>query len=73
MSSEGATKLQYALKTLRVKWDETVDAWSDKVRHDYETNHMIPLERQVETTIRGMDELAEILSRMKREVGDARD
>lgn len=65
--SEGSTKLQYALKSLRLKWDETKETWTDQVRQDFERKHLAPLDTQVSSTIRAMDHIAEIIGKMRRD------
>ena len=72
MSSAGAGKLRYALKTLHAKWDVARDGWSDQVRRDFEQRQIAPLEQQTDATIRAMEQLGEVLARMKRECGDPR-
>jgi hypothetical protein len=67
MSSDGAVKLQYALKSLRERWELSEDGWNDKVRDDFQTKHLTPLEREVSSTVRKMHELAEIIDRMRRD------
>ncbi|WZP00666.1 hypothetical protein EP7_002315 [Isosphaeraceae bacterium EP7] len=71
MSSAGASRLRYAMKTLNAQWETAKEGWSDQVRRDFEQRQIAPLEIQTETTIRAMDQLGEILARMKRECGDA--
>jgi hypothetical protein len=66
-TSGGSNRLNHAIKTLRAKWDEVEDLWRDGVRRDFEKLHMEPLERQVASTMRGMNELAEVLNRARRE------
>lgn len=65
--SEGATKLQYALKTLRARWEETKEGWQDQVREDFERRFLSPMETQVEATVRGMEKLSEVFSRVRRD------
>ncbi len=64
---EGATKLNYAIKTLRRHWDEVSPYWQDAVRDDFEARHIDPLVVKVNATVRGMNKLEEVLIRMKRE------
>jgi hypothetical protein len=73
MSSAGASRLRYALKTLTAQWDTAKDGWSDQVRRDFEERQIAPLETQTESTIRAMDQLGEALARMKRDCGDPRE
>ncbi len=64
MSSEGATKLQYAIKTLRRHFDEMESHWKDSVRDDFEQKHLNPLANQVGATVRGMSTLGEVIQRI---------
>jgi len=65
--SEGATKLNYAIKTLRRHWDEVTPHWQDAVQTDFEAKHIDPLINQVSATVRAMNQLEEILQKMRRE------
>jgi len=65
--SAGSAKLQHALKDLRAHWDETKSLWSDQVARDFEKNHLAPLEQQSSAAIRGMAQIAEVLSRVRHE------
>ena len=66
-SSGGSNKLNYAIKTLRAKWDEVEMHWRDGVRREFEEHHLVPLERQVEVTLRGMHDIADVLARVRRD------
>jgi hypothetical protein len=55
------------MKTLREHWDVTRESWDDGVSRDFEKNHITPVEHQVTTAIRGMDKIAEVLSRVRQE------
>ena len=63
--STGSARLNHALKTLRERWDETKGYWSDEVARDFEKNHLISLESQSNTAIRGMEKLAEVFTKMR--------
>ena len=63
----GSTKLQYALKNLRKHWEEARESWSDQVGQDFDDKHLRPLETQVSATMRGMDKLSEVITKMKQE------
>jgi len=66
----GSSKLGLALKTLRLRWTETVEHWHDPVSQAFELNHFIPLERQILSTLRAVDRLAQVLDQAKHECGD---
>jgi hypothetical protein len=55
------------MRTLREHWDVTREMWDDRVAEEYEKNHLIPLEQQVENARRGMDKLHEILQKVRHE------
>ena len=65
--SAGSARLNYALKTLRERWDETKTQWADKVAQDFEKNHLDPLENQSVNAMRGMEKLSEILHKVKQD------
>jgi hypothetical protein len=67
MTSDGAVKLTHALKTVRLRWEDAQDYWHDSVRHNFEEQHLRPLEERVQVAIKGMQDLAEVLAQMRRE------
>ena len=58
-------RLQHALRDLREKWDITREAWDDQVARDFEKNHLIPLDQQVNNALRGMDKITEVLQKLR--------
>jgi hypothetical protein len=65
--SAGSARLKHAMKTLMERWDDTRARWDDNVARDFEKNHLIPLEQQVEHALRGMDKLSEILTKVRQD------
>jgi len=63
----GSARMAFAMKELRERWDEVSTLWSDVVAQEFEKNHLIPLEHTSTTAARGMDRIAEVLQRCKRE------
>jgi hypothetical protein len=53
----GSSKLGLALKTLRLQWEETKTRWDDPVSRAFEEQHLVLLDEQVQTTLRGLDRL----------------
>jgi hypothetical protein len=72
VSKEGSTKLTYAIKNLRKHWELARVHWQDQVAKDFESNHLGPLETRVNAVIRGMDKLAEVTAKVKRDCGEDR-
>lgn len=63
--SAGAARLKHAMKALHEHWDQTREMWVDKNAQDFEKNHLVPLEQQVENARRGMDKIQEILQKIR--------
>jgi hypothetical protein len=65
--SAGSARLKHAMKTLLEHWDATRAQWDDHVAREFEKNHLIPLDQQVEHALRGMDKLSEILIKVRQD------
>lgn len=63
----GTSKLRHAIRTLRERWDASEDGWRDAVRQDFERTRMLPLDTQANSTLRAMQTLCDVLSRVYRE------
>jgi len=72
MSREGSTKLTHAIKNLRKHWEIAKTHWQDQVAKDFEANHLFPLETRCNAVIRGMDKLAEVTTKVKRDCSEDR-
>jgi len=72
MSKEGSTKLTYAIKNLRKHWENAKTHWQDQVAKDFESNHLFPLETRVNAVVRGMDKLAEVSAKVKKDCSEDR-
>lgn len=68
--STGRIQLYSALKTAKEHWEEVRVAWHDSVSADFEETCLLPLEQQVRTTLRALDQLSAILAQMHEECGD---
>jgi hypothetical protein len=65
--STGSTKLRNALRTLRVRWEDTQNDWSDPVSRDFEENHLAPIEPRVLATLHAMTTLVQVLSKAQQD------
>ena len=65
--SAGTAKLHFALKTLRVRWEEVKGDWKDVVRMDFEENHLKPLEQLLSATLGAMGRLDQVLAKAQKE------
>jgi hypothetical protein len=58
-------RLQHALKHLREQWDIAQETWDDPVSRDFEKLHIAPLEQHVKNAIIGMEQLSEVLGKIR--------
>ena len=65
--STGSGKLAFSMKTLRTHWDRTQSEWSDRVRDDFETNYLTPIETEVMGTMNAMSNLSQVLAKAMQE------
>ncbi len=63
----GSSKLNDSLKELRARWEDTRAQWQDEVARDFEEHHWRPLESQVQATLQGIDQLAQVLTQARQE------
>lgn len=70
--SQGASRLTHTLKTLREQWDAAKEMWSDQVSRDFEKNHLLPLDQQTTTAIRGMEKISEVLRQVRQQCAEPR-
>ncbi len=68
--SAGAARLKHAVKDLREHWEETKEFWADGVARDFEKEHLLPLDHQVNTTLRGMDKISDVMSKVRSACGE---
>lgn len=62
-----ASSLHHAMKSLRVRWDQTQEIWNDSVRRQFEEEYLVPLEPQVTTTLKAINRLSQVFSRASEE------
>jgi hypothetical protein len=63
--SAGSARLKHAMRTLLEHWEITREQWADRNAQEFEKNHLIPLEQQVENARRGMDKMTEIVQKIR--------
>jgi hypothetical protein len=64
-----STQLNDAMDALKVHWDRTIPLWRDIVRTDFEENYWEPLQPQVEGALKAIDQMMQVLGKMRRECG----
>jgi hypothetical protein len=65
-----SSQLNDAIDTLKARWNETTPQWRDVVRKDFEEKYWEPLLPQVESTLQAIDQMMQVLAKMRRECGE---
>ncbi len=63
----GRYQLSSALKTLRVRWDQTCMSWRDAVRREFTQRYWINLEGQVPAALAAIDRLDQVLAKVRQD------
>jgi uncharacterized protein YukE len=58
-------RMQHALKHLREQWDIAQETWDDVASREFEKVHLVPLEQNCKNAIVGMEELSEVLGKIR--------
>jgi hypothetical protein len=66
----GATRLKQTSRVLRDQWLATEETWGDAVRQRFEERYLTPLETAVDSAINGMQAMADVLERVRRDCSD---
>ena len=66
----GATRLKQTIRILNDHWMTTEATWSDSTRRRFEDRHLAPLSTAVESSVAGLQKLAEVLDQVRRDCSD---
>jgi len=66
---DGKARLIYAARKIRLHWEHTQAQWNDKVTHDFERKHLEPFEPKIVASVRAVERLAELFTRVEHECG----
>jgi hypothetical protein len=66
----GSNRLKHAIKALQEHWLVTEATWNDSVRQKFEERHLVPLDSAVDAATIGMQKLAEVLAKVRRDCSD---
>ena len=66
----GATRLKQTTRVLRDQWLVTEETWGDAARQRFEERYLAPLEPAVESAINGLQAMAEVLEKVRRDCSD---
>lgn len=66
----GATRLKQSIRILNDHWMITEATWTDSVRRRFEERHLSPLSTAVESSVAGLQKLAEVLDQVRRDCSD---
>jgi hypothetical protein len=65
--TSGIGRMGDAMKTIRLRWDETKEVWTDQRAADFEATYMDPLEPQVRLTIDKLRRLSQVFTQARQE------
>lgn len=65
--SIGRTKLQVALKNLKIKWEDVRRDWTDSVAVRFGEEYVAPIEPKLLATVQGIDQLLQVLIQAEQE------
>ena len=66
----GATRLKQTTRVLRDQWFVTEGTWGDMVRQRFEERYLAPLEPAVDSAINGLQAMAEVIEKVRRDCSD---
>ncbi len=66
----GSSRLQQTERILKEHWLITEATWSDAVRRRFEDRYLAPLAPAIDAAVIGMQKLAEVLDRVRRDCSD---
>jgi len=70
MSVHGARgQLRESMKELLIRWELVREKWDDPASRAFEKDYLIPLEPAANKAVAAMDEMAELLRRVRKECG----
>lgn len=71
--NSGWTKLNESARTFVEKWAATEAGWRDQKRVQFEQDCIEPIEASVDSALRAMKDLSDILARLHRDCRDEAD
>ena len=66
----GSHRLRHAIRELLEHWHVVEPTWTDSVRRRFEERHLSPLDPAVDSAMLGMQKLAEVLDKVRRDLTD---
>ena len=63
-------KIGTAHRQLLVDWERARESWDDAASRAFGRNHVEPLEHAVRSAIGAIEQMSEVLDRVRRECGD---
>ena len=66
----GSNRLKQTMRALKDQWLITEATWSDVVRRKFEDRYLGPLDPAVDAAVNGMQKMAEVLEKVRRDCSD---
>ena len=68
-----AAKIQNALDTLHLQWQQTSDYWRDEVQRKFAENHLDPLIPVVKNSLDAIARMGNVLDQAERDCGELKE
>ena len=65
---DGRAQINKAFKEIMLRWMETKGQWNDVMSHNFEKDRHFPMEMDLRAAANGMDEMAQLLQQIRRDV-----
>ena len=63
----GRAKMSRSYKDLMARWDAVTQQWDDPMSRDFHKKHLEPIEPKVRMALGAMEQMTEILQRIRRD------
>ncbi|MBL8830449.1 MAG: hypothetical protein JNM18_25975 [Planctomycetaceae bacterium] len=61
------SSLQHALKTLRIRWEQTQETWQDHVARKFGDEYIEPIPPQVDSALKAINRLTTVFAHAREE------
>ena len=63
----GGNRLDQTMRILRTKWLTVRESWKDELSETFDADHIAPLERQMQSTVRAIEKLGDLCVKIERD------
>lgn len=63
----GGNRLDQTMRILKSKWLMVRESWRDELAEAFESDHIAPMERQLQSTVRAIEKLSDLCVQIERD------